>query len=246
MYRYVTSILLILLLLAMGSTKLSAAPRMSIAEKSFDFGFSPQNAKLSHIFWLKAEGTDSLKILKVIPGCGCTKAPLESNHLAGGDSTRLEIIFSTGKRSGQVSKSPSIQTSAAGPDQRVRIVTNIITRPDSTYPVIIKPYKLTIGQFADKPRKELSFTIENVSKDEIPIRLIAHPSDLFDVDLPTTIAPRSSAKCSLALKEAGSTGSFEKSFTIELGDAKKTRFTVPVKHIVTPVSKPVTSVDLSE
>lgn len=243
MYRYVTSILLVLLLLGMGTTKLSAAPKLSIAEKSFDFGFSPQNAKLSHVFWLKAEGTDSLKILKVVPGCGCTKAPLERNRLAVGDSTRLEIIFSTGKRRGQVSKSPSIQTNAGGPDQRVRIVTHIVTRPDSTYPIIITPYKLTLGQFTGKQQHDRSFTIENISTDEIPIRLIAHPSDLFDVDLPTTIAPQSSAKCSLALKEAGLTGSFEKSFTIELGDASKTRFTVPVKHQVSPMIKQVTSVD---
>lgn len=243
MYRFVPSILLILLLLAMGSAKLSAAPRLSIAETSFDFGFSPQNAKLSHVFWLKAEGADSLKILKVVPGCGCTKAPLERNHLAGGDSTRLEIIFSTGKRSGQVSKSPSIQTNAGGPDQRVRIATHIVTRPDSTYPIIIRPYKLTLGQFTDQLRKKHSFTIENISTDEIPIRLIACPPDLFEVDLPTEIGPQSSAQCFLRLTDIGLTESFEKSFTIELGDAKKTRFTVPVKHLVTPVSKPVTSVD---
>lgn len=243
MYKYVTSILLVLLLLAVGTAKLAAAPRLSIAETSFDFGFSPQNAKLSHVFWLKAEGADSLNILKVVPGCGCTKAPLERSHLAGGDSTRLEIIFSTGKRRGQVSKSPSIQTNAGGPDQRVRIVTHIVTRPDSTFPIIITPYKLTLGQFTDKQRKERSFTIENISTDEIPIRLIAHPSDLFAVDLPAEIGPQSAAECSLVLKEAGLTRSFEKSFTIELGDAKKTRFTIPVKHLAKPFSKPVTSVD---
>lgn len=33
---------------------------------------------------------------------------------------------------------------------------------------------------------------------------------------------------------------------IELGDAKKTRFTVPVKHVANPVSKPVTSFNISE
>ena len=46
----------------------SAAPQMSLREDSFDFGYVPQNSKISHIFWLKSVGTDSLKILKVVPG----------------------------------------------------------------------------------------------------------------------------------------------------------------------------------
>jgi hypothetical protein len=242
MNKYAQSILLTLFLLAVGTINLSAAPRLSIAEKSFDFGFSPQNAKLSHIFWLKAEGADSLKILNVIPGCGCTKAPLESNRLAGGDSTRLEIIFSTGNRRGKQSKSPKIQTNAGGPEQHVTIATNVVTRPDSTYPIIISPYKLTLAQITDEQRKDLTFTIENTSQDEIPIRLIAYSSDLFTVILPDVISSQSTAECSLVLKEAGLISSFEKSFTIELGDINKTRFTVPVKHHATPMDKQVTSV----
>lgn len=59
------SSLLVLMLLASSSM---AAPRMVIPESAFDFGFVPQNAKISHKFWLKSEGTDSLKILKVVPG----------------------------------------------------------------------------------------------------------------------------------------------------------------------------------
>ncbi|MDH3890274.1 MAG: DUF1573 domain-containing protein [candidate division Zixibacteria bacterium] len=246
MYKYATSILLALLLLAIGTTPSSAAPKLSIAEKSFDFGFSPQNAKLSHVFWLKAEGTDSLKILKVVPGCGCTKAPLERNHLAVGDSTRLEIVFSTGKRSGPASKSPSIKTNAGGPDQRVRFVTNIVTRPDSTYPIIISPYKLTLGQFTAKQRNELSFTIENVSPGDLTFRLVDLPQDYFDVSLPTTIASQSTAECSLVLTEVGLTGSFEKSFTIELDDDERSRFTVPVKHQAAGIGKQVSSMAAPE
>jgi len=44
------------------------APRMTINETEFDFGFVPQNARVSHIFWLYSTGTDTLKILQVNPG----------------------------------------------------------------------------------------------------------------------------------------------------------------------------------
>jgi hypothetical protein len=46
----------------------SAAPRMTIKESVFDFGYVPQNSKISHTFWLHSTGDDSLKILKVVPG----------------------------------------------------------------------------------------------------------------------------------------------------------------------------------
>jgi hypothetical protein len=45
-----------------------AAPQLTIPETEFDFGFVPQNAKISHIFWLYSTGTDTLKILQVSPG----------------------------------------------------------------------------------------------------------------------------------------------------------------------------------
>ena len=45
-----------------------SAPRLTIPETEFDFGYVPQNAKISHDFWLYSEGTDTLKILQVNPG----------------------------------------------------------------------------------------------------------------------------------------------------------------------------------
>ena len=46
----------------------SALPKMFIPEEAFDFGYVPTNAKITHVFWLKSVGDDSLKIVKVVPG----------------------------------------------------------------------------------------------------------------------------------------------------------------------------------
>jgi predicted alpha/beta hydrolase family esterase len=46
----------------------SAAPRLTIPESMFDFGFVPQNSKVAHVFWLHSTGDDTLKIVKVNPG----------------------------------------------------------------------------------------------------------------------------------------------------------------------------------
>lgn len=47
---------------------LQAAPRLTMDNSSFDFGYVPQNSAISHEFWLKSVGTDTVRILKVVPG----------------------------------------------------------------------------------------------------------------------------------------------------------------------------------
>lgn len=58
--------------LVMGSAMLASsaftAPRMTIPEAEFDFGFVPQNSSISHVFWLHSKGDDSLRIISVQPG----------------------------------------------------------------------------------------------------------------------------------------------------------------------------------
>ncbi|RKX30033.1 MAG: hypothetical protein DRP47_00230 [Candidatus Zixiibacteriota bacterium] len=45
-----------------------SAPRLTIPDADFNFGFVPQHSKISHDFWLLSTGDDELKILKVVPG----------------------------------------------------------------------------------------------------------------------------------------------------------------------------------
>lgn len=57
---------LIVILLLAGSAL--AAPELTIPNNEFNFGFVPQNSKISHVFWLYSTGEDTLKIIKVKPG----------------------------------------------------------------------------------------------------------------------------------------------------------------------------------
>lgn len=63
---YLLTVLVLLALLLTGSVW--AAPRLTIPETAFNFGFAPQNAKISHEFWLYSDGDELLKIIKVVPG----------------------------------------------------------------------------------------------------------------------------------------------------------------------------------
>jgi hypothetical protein len=62
------SILIAALAVLLISGIINAAPRLTLPETSFDFGYVPQHSKISHKFWLISSGDDSLKIIKIVPG----------------------------------------------------------------------------------------------------------------------------------------------------------------------------------
>ena len=43
-------------------------PKVHFSETSWNFGKIPANSGVSHVYWVKNVGTDTLKILKVRPG----------------------------------------------------------------------------------------------------------------------------------------------------------------------------------
>ena len=165
--------------------------------------------------------------------------------LAVGDSTRLEIIFSTKRYKSKITKRPSIQTNEGPPNKYVQIITEVTARPDSTYPIIIQPYKLDLTQFSEKVIKKKKLMITKASDQNLEVSLISIPDDLFEIKLPKSIKPGKSAKGELVLRSEAYGDSFEKSVTIEVvgvQDSDTTRFTIPVKrslHVakVTPPQK---------
>lgn len=158
--------------------------------------------------------------------------------LAVGDSTKLEIIFSTKRYKNRVTKRPRIQTNEGPPNKYVQIVSHVVERPDSTYPVIIRPYKLDLSQFTQKVRDKITFEIKNVSDMKLDLSLVSVPEGLFELDLPKSVKPGGEVKGTLKLKKKAISESFQKSFTIQLNDEKKSRFTIPVKRTVRMAGTP--------
>lgn len=218
------------LLVSLPGTVWGGAPRLELSEQEFDFGCVPQNAKISHVFTLKSVGDDTLKIERVIPGCGCTQMPLERNSIAQGDSTTLEIVFSTGAYTGKVVKSPSVQTNEGPDKKKLKITCNVVTKPDSTYPIVISPYKFDISQYGEKKRDELRFKITNLSGKTVHPKIISSSAGLCDISLPKEIKAGNTAEGVLRVKKEGLNEEFEKSVTIQIDDQVQTRFTIPIKR----------------
>ena len=153
----------------------------------------------------------------------------------------MEIIFSTKSYNTKVSKRPRITTNEGPPDKTVTISAEIIQRPDSTYPIIIRPYKLDISQFSEKVRDKMKFTIVNSSDKEVALNLIAGIPDFATIDIPKKIGARQSASGEVELLSSVLGKSFEKSFTIEVTGDTTSRFTVPVKRSIKAADADTTS-----
>lgn len=216
----------ILLAIILVNSPVYAAAKLAISETEFDFGYVPQKAKVTHVYWLKSVGDDMLRILKVVPGCGCTKAPIEKDTLAAGDSTSLEVTFNTKGYNGQVTKSPQIQTNAETATTRIHFTANVVTDKDRTYPITISPSILDMGKSRDGA--DMNFEISNVSDSDLHIRLIDKSCNCFGLKLPEIIGAGETVRGLISMKNAESKKPFEKSFTIEVDDEARTRFTIPI------------------
>ncbi|KAA3634183.1 MAG: DUF1573 domain-containing protein [Calditrichaeota bacterium] len=123
----------------------------------------------------------------------------------------------------------------------MQIIANVVTRPDSTYPLIMQPYKLDLSQYGEKVRDRIEFEIKNVSDTKIDLTTISYATDFFDIEIPASIGPNETGKGVVILKSEVLKQNFEKSFTIECNDEKTSRFTVPVKRSVRSSSSPTSS-----
>jgi hypothetical protein len=232
-----TASFLVLLLFGCGEDSLPPisssgfdGPRLTVVEPEFDFGYVPQNSKISHTFWLRSTGSTNLSIEKVVSGCGCVTFQLGKTEIAPGDSTALEVFLMTKRYRNGINKNPRIETNEDESIHRVHIFANVVPRPDSTYPIVFKPYKFDISQFGSKIRDEMKFSIINVSNQHLRLELVDRPKKLFDFQLPKLIEAHATWTGLLKLHPKAIPMSFEKSITVRLLDENRTRFTIPVKR----------------
>ncbi|TFH54743.1 MAG: DUF1573 domain-containing protein [Candidatus Zixiibacteriota bacterium] len=140
------------------------------------------------------------------------------------------MIFNTGGYANQVTKSPTIKTNEGQADKGVRIKAYVVSKSDSTFPVVLKPFKFVLHGSSDTTPVQLQFTIKNVSRQTLTPRLVSSPKSLLSVSLPELIPPGGSGQATVKIKGAGLNETFEKSITLEFDDPAKSRFTVPIAY----------------
>ena len=207
----------------------STNAKVFIEETTFDFGYIPGGEVVSHSYYLHSRGTDSLKIFKVQPGCGCTKAPLKKDVVAIGDSAEVELVFTSTKGGhGTVSKSATV-TCNDNDRANFQLTFKGMTYdyPDSLQPLTLS--EATIRIDAEAKAKEAKLVVKNVSKTNVRIHLVSQPSDYLKIDAPDSeIKPGKEKEIKVRINPLSDEKEFKKSFTFAVNDSAGTRYTVPV------------------
>lgn len=211
-------------------TKTSNA-RMVVPETDFRFGYAPQNAKIAHNYWIKNEGPDSLRLIDVRPGCGCTKAPLKKRILAAGDSTDVELVFSTGMYSSRTQKSATIVADANSTVPNLSFSAHPTKNLDSLKPFTVNPPLVNLDSLKDAGKSgSVEVRIKNTSTEPINLKLVSAPDKWFTVDVPGgPIAPGSEEAIQVRFTSDIADTVLNKSFTIEASDTAATRYSVPIQ-----------------
>ena len=212
-----------------------AGPKLDVPERSFDFGKIIQNSTLVHSFWLKSVGDDTLRVLNIWPGCGCTQVPLEDSTIAPGDSTELQIILDTRRFKGHITKRPSLQTNADTAKVYLQVMAEMVMDPDSSYPLVLSPRWIDVSQYTVKPRRRGKLTINNRSDLEVNITPIDTERKGFDPRLPETIGPGDSAEVVIIVDEDQVESSFMQSITFEATSPMgRYRYSIPIRRDYNP------------
>lgn len=227
--------LTMLLLLAFGataqqaSTEQTGTAKLHVPEVSFDFGYIPQVGKVGHAYKLYNVGDGDLRILRVKPGCGCTKAPLEKDVVGPGDSTSVELIFTSKEiYKGSMRKSAAVTTNDnTYGTLRLRFEATINEQPDSVEPVRLSPWDIKFNP--SERNQTMEVAVKNVVDKPLDLKLVSYPHKFLTIDFPEgKLEPDETKTITVAIRDDIEDEAFEKSFTFETGDVKNTRFTVPV------------------
>jgi len=209
-----------------------AGPEITIPEPTFDFGHVVQHAKVSHRFIIKSTGDDTLQITKIDPGCGCTQAPLADSVLAPGESTYLDLFFSTKSYRGKVDKKPYFLTNINKEKVYLGISGTLRPKDEPGHPIHIDPPIMDVSQFTPKPRRQASVWIHNLEKREYQLGLVDYADHVFEIKFPESIPANDSARVRIRIHESMVDQEFEHSITFSIDDPSDTRFTIPIKRML--------------
>ena len=229
-YRNVVLSSLLILLLVLAATGAARAKAgIEIPNHEFFFGKTLQQVGLTHSFWIKSVGDDTLRIIKIVPGCGCTKAPVTDTLIAPGDSTRMDITFSTGSYRGYVSKKPYVLSNVGNEKTYVKIHAQVFPNPADIGPVTVSPLALDVSQVDENEVRDVAkFLIVNPTDRDFEIGPVDIDHKSFDVKLPNKVKAGETVEGEITVHKDALDKEFFESLTFAIDDDDMSVFSIAV------------------
>ena len=227
--KIIFTVVILFSLVIFGSVDILAAPRIEIPNHEFSFGKTLQQVGLSHSFWIKSVGEDTLRIIKIVPGCGCTKAPVTDTLIAPGDSTRMDITFATGSYRGYVSKKPYLLTNAGNEKTYVKIHAQVFPNPEDIGPIKLSPLAVDVSQITEKEVRDVTkFLIINPTEQDFEIGPVDIDNKSFDVKLPGKVKAGETVEAEITVHKDALDSEFFESITFAIDDDEMSTFSIAV------------------
>lgn len=219
----------VLMFLLCATTAFGQARLMAPVDR-FNFGVVPNNTVLTHHFWLKSIGQDTVKIDTIKTGCSCAITDLDQRILPPGDSVLMGIQWDIKRSRGSIFRSPMIFYNGSDDALRVHLEGIIWDYPDSARPVSLKPFRFELSRANVKDVDRIQFALINHSGDPLSIELLSLLPEQIELALPDSVPAGGMANGTVTLKPEFRNEEFSTSITLLVGDRQNTRLTVPIRR----------------
>lgn len=228
--RYLLLVITILASLGLADPA-SAAPELTVAQGTFNFGTISQGKKVPHSFRIKNSGDAPLQIKKLEAACGCTAVKPSTSVIQPGKSAQIDVIFDSASFSGKVQKTVSMTTNAGKTPSYTFTMEGTVTEE-----LQVTPRQLSLGPLTPGVAKQATVSVSNNGVNTIKLLRVNVSSTSLQIK-PTL------KKTEL---KAGETGTIKLAITakpeakilsgylhIQTSSAQKGEITVPVYGSIT-------------
>ena len=154
------------------SAGLAAAPRLSIEPTTFDFGWTPDNAKVSASFLVTNIANEMVPLTAVQPTCGCTASQFQPGALASNERTRILLTFNTrGYTNMAFNKPTQVKTDMSDQDYQVYLAGHVTHAKAA-----VAPEGDGIAHFGpDSGGKRQTISLTNKSEEPVTLEVVQEP-----------------------------------------------------------------------
>lgn len=162
-------------LLAVSIAKFSFAAgsqAIIITPTDFDFGWAPDNAKISADFIVRNTGQELIPITSVQPTCGCTASNFSPSSLAANQEATVGLTFNTRGYAGTpFHKSAKVKADIAEGEYQV-MLTGFVTNPNAKF----LPAGDGIVAFDASTGKKKSVQLQNKTDKNLNVKIVQKPA----------------------------------------------------------------------
>ena len=175
---------------------------IDVDRASADFGTYPANQNREHVFVLKNNGDQPLKIIDIRKTCGCSETRLERNELAPGTTTKLTAVIKAGSIAGPFSKNLFVESN----DSKQRFLM-LLLNGNSVPLITVKPQdKIYVGTLVAGQEWQQEFVLET-NQDKVEFERLVVKGGLVATTEIVALASRK-FKLTVKIKVPPATGNF--------------------------------------